>query len=680
MTQEDLLIQSLKNFFAPPRLFPKDPMARYRFVFIQTILFLFLIFYPFRFVHHIFRRDSVFVALGIFILLAAFSLLVFLRRSKNTELCAYFMVSFALIIDFFTLFFLRYDWGLHFLWLFFFPLVSLFLLGKQKGQFFLFGFFLLLIAYLVLSVLSPGALTPGQFEQMLGALFFVVIFSLLFYMLVSFMEKLFQQLQKEQQSAREFADLLPQIVFEIDLEGHLLYANHLGFEYFDLPADLGERPISVLPFFPPEEHPALFQNLRQAVNTPSFSYRYTMIRKSGRPFPAVTIVSPVKKDGIPTGYRGILIDITEAEKAREALLASKEKYRELVENAQALIFQTSMKGNILFANDFALEFFGFREEELIGKHVVGTLFPPVSSSGSDLAAWVKNFYANPEKFPHTETECLSKTAQVTHISWTNKPLYDAGGAFLGILSVGRDITLEKVLQEKLLVSNRELESFAYSISHDLKEPLRMVQSFLALLEEEYSPKLDNEATAYIYYAVDGAKRMGQLISRLLEYSRLNFDKALKEPIKLSALLIEVKSHLSLLLKEKNAVLTIDPLPEIFGIPDQIFRLFLNLIGNALKFSRKDVSPLISLRAHERGDFWEFCLSDNGIGIPDDYQNSIFKVFHRLHTREEYPGIGIGLALCKKIVTLHGGSIWVRSKENQGSQFYFTLRKVPVDAA
>ncbi len=221
-------------------------------------------------------------------------------------------------------------------------------------------------------------------------------------------------------------------------------------------------------------------------------------------------------------------------------------------------------------------------------------------------------------------------------------------------------------------SNRELEQFAYIASHDLQEPLRMVTSYLQLLERRYKDKLDQDADDFITYAVDGATRMRMLINDLLTYSRVSTHAKPFEPTDCSEVLNHALSNLSIAIEESEATITCDDLPTVEVDATQLTQVFQNLISNAIKFHKPDAPPCIHISAERQEDTWRFSVRDNGIGIAPEHSERIFLIFQRLHTREEYPGTGIGLAVCKKIAERHGGRIWVTSKPGAGSTFYFTV--------
>ncbi|MFA5353061.1 MAG: ATP-binding protein [Thermodesulfovibrionales bacterium] len=258
------------------------------------------------------------------------------------------------------------------------------------------------------------------------------------------------------------------------------------------------------------------------------------------------------------------------------------------------------------------------------------------------------------------------------------PILDSTGDVAMVTEYCLDITERKIAEqnlqkslEDLESSNKELQQFAYVASHDLQEPLRMISSYTQLLDRRYKDKLDTDAQEFIRYAVDGAVRMQRLINDLLDYSRVGTRDRAFEPVDTELILDQVLGNLSMAVEENQAVIEHENLPCVMGYPFQLRQLFQNLIINAIKF-RGDAPPRIVISARKRGKKWIFSFRDNGIGIEPQYRDRIFLIFQRLHTRELYPGTGIGLAICKKIVERHGGSIWVESEPGKGSTFHFTI--------
>jgi len=247
-----------------------------------------------------------------------------------------------------------------------------------------------------------------------------------------------------------------------------------------------------------------------------------------------------------------------------------------------------------------------------------------------------------------------------------------------VISIIRDISYRRQVEEQLRAtaadlarSNAELEQFAYVASHDLQEPLRMVASYTQLLARRYAGKLDHDADEFIGFAVDGAKRMQDLINDLLAYSRVGTRPLQLQSVDSQQLVNGVVADLGAAIAEAGATIEAEGLPLIRGDPSQLRQLFQNLITNAVKF-RGERPPQVRVTADQQHQWWQFGIRDNGIGIEPQYLDRIFVLFQRLHTRAEYPGTGIGLAICKKIVERHGGRIWVESEPGQGTTFWFTL--------
>ncbi len=234
-----------------------------------------------------------------------------------------------------------------------------------------------------------------------------------------------------------------------------------------------------------------------------------------------------------------------------------------------------------------------------------------------------------------------------------------------------EITERKRTASELERSNAELQQFAYVASHDLQEPLRMVSSYVQLLDRRYRDKLDEDADEFMAYAVDGAKRMQGLINGLLQYSRVGTHGKAFESVDCETVLDKALANLRMLLAESGAQVTRDPLPTVDADFTQLLQLFQNLIDNACKF-RDDEPPQIHISAGQAHNQWLFSVRDNGIGIDPEYAERIFVIFQRLHNRMEFPGTGLGLAICKKIVERHGGKIWVESQDGKGTTFYFTI--------
>ena len=288
--------------------------------------------------------------------------------------------------------------------------------------------------------------------------------------------------------------------------------------------------------------------------------------------------------------------------------------------------------------------------------------------------------ARHEPFFDFEMERAGPDGNSVWLSVTGEPVFE-GDKFRGYRGVGTDITDRKRAQsvlraayDELARSNAELQQFAYVASHDLQEPLRMIGSYTQLLERRYGDKLDADAHEFMGFIVDGATRMKQLIEDLLAYSRVGTRGKELRVIPAQGALDRALVNLRASVESSDAQITHDALPDVSADDTQLTQLFQNLIGNAIKFRKKDETLRIHIGVRDEKDEWRFSVSDNGIGIERQYFERIFMVFQRLHTRDEYPGTGIGLAICKKVVDRHRGRIWVESVQGKGSTFVFTLPK------
>jgi len=315
---------------------------------------------------------------------------------------------------------------------------------------------------------------------------------------------------------------------------------------------------------------------------------------------------------------------------------------------------------------------GYEEDELIGRPSLGFVLAEDRDAVRENA--VRMLKAGCSL--GYEFRIITKQAKIKWVMETVAPVhYQRKRATLGSLV---DVTERKQVEERLKQitaemqrSNTELEQFAYVISHDLQEPLRMVSSYTQLLAKRYSDKLDSDADEFIAYAVDGAKRMQTLLHGLLDYSRVGTRGKPFSLVNCEHVVEQAVANLKIAIEESGASVSYDVLPTVMGDEGQLVQLFQNLIGNAIKFRREE-PPKVHIWARRRNSVVTFSVNDNGIGINPQHSQSIFEIFRRLHTREEYPGTGMGLAICKKIVERHGGHISVQSQPGQGSTFDFSV--------
>jgi PAS domain S-box-containing protein len=438
-------------------------------------------------------------------------------------------------------------------------------------------------------------------------------------------------------------------------------------------------------FFDKEFADFVRENDRKAMAAggPTVNEEWLTFADDGHRVLCETIKTPMRDaNGQIIGVLGLARDITERHRAEETQrkmvkeLATKEAYlRTLLQTIPDLIWLKDVNGVYIFCNTMNESLLGVKEADIIGKCDYDLFDKEVADI----------FVGIDRKVMATDEPSLDEIwltfAADGHRALCESiktPMRDADGQIAGVLGIARDITEHYQAQEKLKAtlaelarSNEELEQFAYVASHDLQEPLRMVSSYTQLLARRYQGRLDADADEFIAFAVDGASRMQGLITDLLAYSRVGTRGKKFAPTDFAIVLEAALVNLKAAIGESGAVVTHDPLPTLRADKTQVTQLFQNLIANAIKFHGEE-TPRIHISAESKSNEWLFSLRDNGIGIEPQYADRIFAIFQRLHTREEYPGTGIGLAICKKTVERHGGRIWVESQPGTGSTFHFTI--------
>ena len=391
-------------------------------------------------------------------------------------------------------------------------------------------------------------------------------------------------------------------------------------------------------------------------------------RKDGTEFPVDVRLSPIDTD------MGILVlstirDLTERLRAQQtqARLAS------LVENSQYAIVTHAVGGVVLTWNRGAERLYGFEASEVIGRAVPEIVAP----QASELMHSRYGSMIEERRGQEFETVLTRKDGSVVEVAISMSPIHDARGKVVAYSTLSNDITERKRAERALLArseelasSNAELEQFAYVASHDLQEPLRMVASYVELLARRYKGRLDSDADEFINFAVDGAARMKGLINDLLNYSRAGRGKPVG-PVRFGEVVQRALANLVLNIEETGAIVTCDAMPIVNGDESQLTELVQNLVANAIKFCGEN-PPAVHISAARQGSSWLISVRDNGIGISSEYAERIFVMFQRLHGPSDYPGTGIGLAICKRIVERHGGRIWVESEPGNGANFCFTI--------
>jgi len=377
-------------------------------------------------------------------------------------------------------------------------------------------------------------------------------------------------------------------------------------------------------------------------------------------------------EGRPVEIISVLRDVTERRKAEEQI----QYQANLLANVNDAVIAWDKHFLVSLWNPAAERMYGWKAQEVLGRP--GREILSSEFVGLERSQVIQNLRETGEF--RGEIVHYRKDGTPIYVESTAIVLKNGDDKITGYVTINRDITERKQAEEKLQKtlaelerSNKELEQFAYVASHDLQEPLRMIASYVQLLARRYKGKLDADADDFIAYAVDGAGHLQRMINDLLAYSRVGTRGKPFQPTDCQAVLNQVLANLKVAIEESSAVITQDPLPMVMADESQMTQLFQNLINNAIKFRGK-ASPRVHISVEPKETEWVFSVRDNGIGIDPQYYERIFMLFQSLHSREEYPGTGMGLAICKKIVERHGGRIWVESEPGKGSTFYFTISK------
>jgi PAS domain S-box-containing protein len=460
-----------------------------------------------------------------------------------------------------------------------------------------------------------------------------------------------------------------------DLDGTIRSWNQAAERMFGYTAEeiLGKH-ISTLA--PAENLPEISTILRRIARGERIDHYETKRRtKDGKILTVSLTVSPVRDDsGTIVGASKVVRDISQ----QRGITELQERLAAIVESSDDAIISKDLSGVIQSWNRGAERIFGYKADEIIGKHI-STLAPP---DAVDEIPGILQRIARGERFDHYETRRKTKDGRILNMSLTISPVRDTSGAIVGASKVARDIT-ERKRQEQALReanaalsrSNADLQQFAYSASHDLQEPLRMVATYSEMLKRKFGGKLGPRGDEYIGYTIQGALRMEQLLSDLRAYAQASTgDREPTEDVDAEEILDKTLEGLDAAIHEAGATVTRTPLPPVRMHKFQLQQLFQNLIGNAIRY-RGTGAPRIHVAAERQGQESVFSVQDNGIGIEPQYKEQIFGIFNRLHTTAEYPGTGMGLAICERIVQRAGGRIWVESEPGRGSTFFFTVPSI-----
>ena len=378
---------------------------------------------------------------------------------------------------------------------------------------------------------------------------------------------------------------------------------------------------------------------------------------------------PDIREGEVHGFFVMVSDVSRLKEAEQRLVESEKHWHALINAEPEWISLIDARGRIIQINPAGLDLLeADAAEQVIGQDIAN--FITANSRADFQSAHQAVIHGRPMKL---EIEITGIRGAHRWLSAHSVPLDYKGAAVH--LAVIRDISERKEMELNLKRSNAELEQFAYVASHDLRQPLRMIGSYLTLLERSLSGRLSEDEKTFLDFAVDGAGRMDRMITDLLSYSKICRDTDDIKPVALADVAARAIGNLKLAISESGASVTTDGnLPVVVGFETELERLFQNLIGNALKFQAKDCVPKVAIHCEDMATDWVIAVSDNGIGIAPEHHDRLFQIFQRLVTHDQYQGTGIGLAACRKIVENHGGHIWVESKPGEGSIFLFTIPK------
>ena len=508
-------------------------------------------------------------------------------------------------------------------------------------------------------------------------------------------------LRESEEKYQTIARVSPVGIWQTDAAGNNIYFNNRACEITGLTVEEA-RGQGWAKTLHPEDRDQVTREWERAVReNRMFKSEYRWLRPDGTCLWVLGQAVALRDENAElTGFLGTLSDITERVQAEAELRKYKEnleqlvkertvelgetyaqlqeneaRYRAIVEDQTELICRYKPDGTLTFVNPAYCRYFNKKDSELVGKS-----FMPMIPEEDWTIAETALANLNPENPVVTiEHRVIMPDGDVRWQQWTNRMVYDGEGKAIEMQAVGRDISHRRQAEEelkayaaKLEISNRELQDFAYVASHDLQEPLRKIQAFGDRLNSKYGDVLTDKGRDYLARMQNAAARMQTLIEDLLSFSRVTTKAQPLAPVNLKEIATAVISDLEVRIEETGATVEIGNLPTLDADGLQMRQLFQNLVSNALKFHKKDVPPVVKLEVARQGKMYEIKLIDNGIGFEEKYSDRIFTIFQRLHGRSAYEGTGIGLAVCRKIVERHGGTITARSTPGEGATFIFTL--------
>jgi PAS domain S-box-containing protein len=483
--------------------------------------------------------------------------------------------------------------------------------------------------------------------------------------------------QLDQLKTQLFADTSPAILWITESDSSCSFISRGWFDY------TGQNEEAALGFgwiecvHPDDREVARRTILEATQNREPLSLDFRLRRADGEFRWALSSGRPrFNPAGAFDGFTGSVIDIHERKQAAQASAV----LSAIVDSSDDAIISKDLCGTIMSWNQAAERLFGYTAAEAIGQSILMLIPPDRQEEEPQILARLQRG----ERVDHFETIRIRKDGSLLNISLTISPMKDADGRIIGASKIARDIS-ERVRQERALQeanaalkqANDDLQQFAYSASHDLQEPLRMVAAYSQLLKAKFGDKLGPEGDEYIGHTVQGALRMEGLLRDLRIYTQVSMaDREAIEETDAGEVLKQALLNLEVAIKDSGASISYTALPQIRMHEFQLGQVFQNLIANAIRY-RSEKPPRLHIAAERQGEHWLFSVQDNGIGIEPQFQEQIFGLFKRLHSAAQYPGTGMGLAICQRIIERSGGRIWVESEPGKGSIFYFTIPAIKV---
>lgn len=501
-----------------------------------------------------------------------------------------------------------------------------------------------------------------------------------------------EALIESERKFRDMADFLPVSVFELDLSGRITFANRMALDSFGYDQTDLEQGIGYTQMIIEEQGDAVRHTFELLIQgRPSFGQQLIAIRKDKTTFPVMINTTLIKRHDVTIGLRGVVVDMTERKEAERMLRESEEKYRQIYENAPFGIFHSTISGKYLDANPSAAKIFGYSSpQELIEtvnrKGMAETVYqyPEVRKRIVKEIRYKKGWGMYETQYVRKDGQIITAILQIR----LAQSLENGDGVLEGFYE---DISERKRAEQEIRNLNaslemrvaertvqleaaiKDLESFSYSVSHDLRQPLRAIDGFSQMLEEEFSPMMNERGERTIKRIRSGVQRMGNLIEDLLNLSRISRTEMRKKHVNMTALAGVISDELRLQYPGRSVETIIQDGVEAYG-DERLLRIVMeNLLGNAWKFSSKSPDTKVEFGAYAEGDGHPvYFVRDNGVGFDMAYSDKLFGAFQRLHGTTEFPGTGIGLTTVQRIIQRHGGSIWAESEIDKGATFFFTL--------